>query len=172
MKNYNDITHINYNDLAFIQGITPADAKWEIALKLWALKDVPTTAKGAPKVKVTDAAPVDKFDFTMRSNSHLDGQDKLKYMVDYYNKGCDVNTLRAYGENKTFIKKLKFTGKHSILNDILNPDQLRKLQQIWLFSNVYGKTKFSDEAIKFISKHKWSEEYLESKGIKLKLEAI
>lgn len=165
MKTTNDIKYLNYNDLSFFLGISPMDAKWEIAQHLFTPSTIPVTSKGAPKIKISDQVETDKIDFTIRSNSALDGSCRFTYLVDYYNKGITMDALRNFGENKTFIKKLKFTGKFEILNEIMNDEQYLKLQKIWLFASVYGKSKPSKNASEFIKANEWSKDYLESRGI-------
>jgi hypothetical protein len=165
MKTTKQIKTLSYNDLAFFLGISTLDAKWKIAEHFYKPKDLPLTAKGTPKIKVSDQIEVDKIDFTMHSNSDLDGGCKFTYLVNYFNNGVSMDYLRGFGESKTFIKKLKFTGKHGILNDIMNEEQYLKLQKIWLYANIYGRSRPTKEASEFINKHDWAKLYLKTKGI-------
>lgn len=165
MKTSKQIKHVNSNDIQFILGKSPNEAKSVIA-KALNIKEV--NSKGIPLVKASDKAPVEDIDFTIRSNSALDGACYFEVIVDRFNQGIDMGALRNFGEDKRFIKKLKFTGKYHILNEIMNDDQYLKLQKIWLFSNVYGKKKPSLEAQEFISKNDWAKEYLKTKGIVFK----
>lgn len=166
MKTFKDLTHLNYQQIAFFKNIPIVDAKWEVvkALKIKS-KDLKVSKKRVPRIKMTDIVPSNAIDFKIKSNSSLEGENRLEYLTNYYNKGVDMQTLKFLGEHTAFIKKIKFIGKHKILEDILNPDQLKKLQQIWLFANCYNKKKFSKEAVAFINNHDWAAKYLESKGV-------
>lgn len=157
MKTYNDITHLSYNDLSFFSGMSVIDCKFFIAKHLEIKK---VTKKGVPSVKLSDKVEKEKIDFTMRSNSELEGADRMKYLCDFYNRGVDPATFMKFGENETFKKHIKFTGVSSILNDILNRDQYRRLQEKWLFSNTYGKSQYKKEVHEFAKNHPWAAQKL------------
>lgn len=55
---------------------------------------------------------------------------------------------------------MRFTGKYSIVNKILNSSQLRKVQGSWLIKNTYMVNRWSDKTIDFINKNKWCAEFL------------
>lgn len=164
MKTHNDLKELNYNDLSFFTGKPVLDCKWMIAE---ILKIDEVTAKGYPKVKISETVSKDKVDFTMRSNSLLDGENQFEYLCNHYNKGTTINNLFNFSESKTFIKKIKFTGKHSVLNEILHPEQLLKLQKTWLLKNLgkYRNNVLTDDAYKFIKKHEWAKDYVKDHGV-------
>lgn len=163
MKTYNEIKYLNYQDLAFFSGQSVTDCKFYIAAML-GIKE--KNKAGIPKVKISDKIERDKVDFTLRSNSELEGADRMKYLCDFYNRGVDPATFMKFGENETFKKHLKFTGVNSILNEILNSDQLRKLQKKWLFANVYGKQrdKIGAKAESFLKQNQWASELVEKRA--------
>lgn len=167
MKTHKDIKNLNYNDIAFFTGKSVLDCKWLIA-GILNIEEV--TAKGYPKIKITDTVPKEKVDFTMRSNSLLDGEDQFEYLCNHYNKGTTINNLFNFSENKTFIKKIDFNGKHTILKDILNPDQSLKLQKTWLLKNLgnYRNNVLTDNAYKFIKKHEWAEDCVAANAVDIK----
>ncbi|MCT8340520.1 hypothetical protein MG296_10680 [Flavobacteriaceae bacterium TK19130] len=81
-----------------------------------------------------------------------------------YNKGIPLSKLQEYSENTAFIEALKFTGKHAIINDIINPEQLLKLQKTWLLKNVYFIKDWSEKCLKFIETTDWAADYLKENG--------
>lgn len=147
-----EIKEVNHNDLAFFAGIEVYEAKQYIA---GVLKITDRTPTGLLKVGKKDVIKPSDYDFSMKSNSRLDGESSLKYLVDYYTKGrADKNELRGYAQEKSFIKQIQFTGKHEILNKILCRKQYRTLQKRWLQTNVMYSYYWSDSAIKFIRQRK------------------
>lgn len=160
MKTFKDIKELNFNELAFFSGKSTLEAKVFIAKHL----DIKEETKSGPKVKITDRINASNYDFTMKSNSRLEGQNRMEYLCDYYNKGTDLQNLRKLSESKTFINALKFTGISSILNDILNREQLLKLQKTWLLHHIFVSRKISEKAFNFSKKHTWVEDYLKLNG--------
>lgn len=163
MKTKDDIKDLNFQDYAFFKGVSLLDAKWVFASRLFTPENLETTKTGIPKITASDRLPVKDFDFTMRSNSLLDGQCQLQYLCDYYNRGVAVSKIMEYSENKSFVKAMKFTGKDSIVNEILNRDQLLKIQKTWLLKNSFYSIK--EVAIKFEISHKWAAEYMTISGV-------
>ena len=162
MKTKKTITHLNYNDLAFFTGESVIDCKWKIA---GILKIENETLKGLPKVKVSDKIKVSDVDFRITSNSVLDKKNRFEYLCDFYNTGTTIDNLRRLSEHKPFIKAVRFTGKDSVLNDILNKEQLLRLQKTWIFANTYMPRFLTDGAEEFIKKYDWAKPYLESRGV-------
>lgn len=155
MKTKNDIKKLNFNDYAFFKGVSTTDAKWKFAEFLFPTEEIEEnlTKSGTPKIGINDYLPVDNFDFKMRSNSKLDGLSQFEYLCDYYNSGIPLNTLREFSENTTYIKALKFTGKNNIINEILNTEQLLKLQKTWILKTF--QTINFDNLIKFEMSNDW-----------------
>jgi len=162
MKTKKTITHLNYNDLAFFTGESVINCKWIIA---GILKIEDETPKGLPKVKISDKIKVSEVDFKINSSSVLDKKSRFEYLCDFYNAGTTIDNLRILSEHKPFIKAIRFTGKDSVLNDILNKEQLLRLQKTWIFTNTYMPRFLTDGADKFIKKYDWAKPYLESLGI-------
>ncbi|MEZ7496454.1 hypothetical protein QO206_13225 [Leeuwenhoekiella aequorea] len=158
------IEKLNYNDLSFFAGIDTIDAKWFIWEKL-NLKD--KTEKGYPKVNLTDEIKVSDYNFSIRSNSNLDGKSQFEYLFKYYSTITDKQKLRFFAESKVFTKALCFTGSHSILNKILERSAYRKLQERWLLDNCFCKKVYSKKTIAFIIKNEWAENYLLSNGVRI-----
>ena len=165
MKTFKEIKKLNFNDLAFFKGYSTTDAKWEIAPLLYSPENIKTTKKGSPIVGVSEFFDVANFDFSMRSNSKLDGQDQMEYLCEFYNKGIPLSKLKEYSENTTFTKALKFTGKYLIVNDILRTDQLLKIQKTWLLKNTYYVKLWSVKTTEFINLNSWATDFLISNGI-------
>ena len=172
MKTPKDIKELNINDLDFFEGISLSDAKWKMA-KHYYTTDTETlvnlTQAGIPKIPISFYINRLEFDKNIRSSSILDGLNTIDTIVKMYNKGIPLNTLREFSESKPFKKALKFTGKHSILNEILNRDNLRKLQKSWLLANCYcvSPNRRSNNTVKFIENNSWSNDFLASKSIKI-----
>lgn len=166
MKTFNDIQELNYNDLAFFTGLSVNDSKWEIAAKFG--KTV-FSQDGVPIIGKEETIKPLYFNFTIRSNSKLEGQNKMEYLVNYYNKGTHKHQLMEFSQNEAYINALKFTGKYSILNEILNREQLLQLQKKWLvmhlrLSNNYASSKVQQ----FIEDNAWAKAYLSQDSISLK----
>lgn len=162
------ITKLNYNDIAFFKGISTTDAKWKMAHHIFKDEDElykNLTKSGAPKISVKEYLDRSLFDKDISSCTVLDGCSEIDEIIKSYNKGIPLNNLRIYSETQSFIGALKFTGKHDILNRILNKEQLLKIQKTWLFKNCYNVHYWSKNTIGFIQSNKWSYEYLETQGI-------
>lgn len=173
MRTKEDFKRLNFNEYAFFKGCTATDAKWVftefIFPKEWENEkdqngesniDNYLTKSGSPKIKATDLVNYEKLDFSMRSNSQLEGECQLQYLCDYYNTGIQSHKMGEYSDNATFKKALKFTGKYAVLNEIMNPEQLDKLQKTWLLKNCYMVSNWSDNAIEFIKSNDWAKPYL------------
>lgn len=172
MITYQEIPDLNFNEYAFFKGIPTTDAKWEFAHiifpKDWLKKDNYDkyfTKSGNPKISVNDRVSKDKFDFTMTSNSALDGTCQMKYLCEYYNKGVTIQKLSEFSQDSALNKAMRFSGKKSIVELILNSDQLNKLKKTWLFNGCYSSRQFTDNIVKFIMSNDWAKEFLVSKGI-------
>lgn len=170
MKTKDDFKELNINDYAFFKGISVTDAKWVFADIIFPegwhnLKpDAPffgksnkyVNDKGVPKISTSEMVGYDKFDFSMNSNSELDKKCQLTYLCNFYNNGIPLQKLREHSQNKTYIKALKFTGKNQVINAIINPNQLLKIQKTWLLSNVYMIKNWSKNCIEFIEHNDWA----------------
>ena len=168
MKTYKDIKKLNFNDVAFFTGVSTSEAKWNIAhffYKTEKLLNENITKTGVPKLTINDYIDVNEIETKIKSSTVLDGFNNIEHIVNTYNKGVPLTTLMEYAENKAFIKSLKFTGKYSILNDILNSDQLEKLRKLWLLRNCYHVKNYSKNTIKFIRNNCWAISYLVDNGI-------
>lgn len=181
MKRYIDISKITFQDYAFFKGVELAEAKWKFAeiingpsakyatkaqIKAKNLKGYSEiTESGTPCIPAKETLHKSKFDFSMISNSNLDGKCQMEYLCNYYNSGVPIQLLREFAENVGYKKALRFTGKRTIVNDILNEDQLKKLHQTWLFSNCYEVKFWSKAAIEFIESNVWARGYLIERGI-------
>ena len=175
MKTKNDFKTLNYSEYAFFKGCDTGEAKlvfadllfpndWDKLVfidgkKVYNPKYV--NKSGNPKISANDYVELSKLDFTITSNSLLDNTCQFKYLCDYYNNGLPLQKLREYSQNKTFIKALKFTGKNSVINKIINPEQLLKIQKTWLLSNTYMKNVWSKNCIDFIENNDWAFDFLE-----------
>ena len=163
MKTYKLLKEVNYNDVAFFFNVPIAEAKQIISKSAF-----PTSrAYGqSPTITKHDTAFVSDIEKPIRSVVRdLDGRGVIEVSVERHNKGVPTSKLQSYGENTSFIKAISFTGKQTILNDILNAEQYRKLQQIWLYSSVYGRKHWHKKTCIFIRTTDWAVEYLESRGI-------
>jgi hypothetical protein len=131
MKTPERIKKLNFNDVAFFTEKTVTDAKWDMAHHLFKPEEIKDNLTSAyiPAIKISDMVDKSAFETKIKSNSNLEGRNRIDYIIETYNKGVPLNTLRSYAENPLFIKALKFTGKNSILNDILNTEQLLKIQK-------------------------------------------
>ena len=162
MKTFNQIKELNYNDISFFLGIPVIDAKFIVECKAYPLSH---QRDDNIKIGIQDYIEIKHVEKPIHSNSALDGKGVIETVVKTYNKGVTPHRFMEFGQNKSFIKAIKFTGKYAILNDILNADQYSKLQRIWLFSDVYGKKRWSKKTAIFIRVNDWALEYLESRGI-------
>ena len=144
-----NIKTLNYNDLAFFAGINVSEAKIEISAILQ-IKEL--NNKGMPKVSIRDEIPVDRYDFTIRSNSpDFEGKNRIKYLIDFYSQGrVDKNTLKKFAETKSFIKKIGFTSKYSILNKIMYKPHLELLQRRWLQASIEDKQYWHKNTLLFL----------------------
>jgi hypothetical protein len=168
MKTQNEITKLNFNDIAFFNEISTTDAKWSMAHHLFGSEkhlEENLNKSGSPKISNKEYLDKALFESEIKSNSELDGINRIDYTISIYNKGVNLNKLREFSETKAFINALKFTGKYTIINEILQDEQLLKLQKSWLLANTYLINRWSKNTVLFIKKYDWSIEYLESKGI-------
>ena len=162
MQIFKQIKQVNHNDISFFLGIPVIDAKFLIKSEIFPLSHL----KGQKvRIGIKDYIDVSLVEKPIRANSKLDGKGTIETVVNIYNKGVTPHKFMEFGQNPVFIKAIKFTGKSTIVNEILNSEQYEKLQRIWLFSNVYGKKRFSKNASIFIRTNEWAKEYLESRGI-------
>ena len=169
MKTPKQITELNFNDIAFFNECSTSEAKWSMADFFYSpdkLLDDGLTKSGTPKIKVTDLLPKSQFETQIRSNSNLEGENKIDYIIKTYNIGVPLNKLREWSENKVFIKALRFTGKYSIINTILNTDQILRVHKSWLLANTYDISYWSKNTVLFINSNKWANDYLLEKGFK------
>ena len=163
LKTKNEIQQLNFNDLAFFMGISTSDAKWEMAHIFYASnKEILNnlTKTGAPKISANDYVDKSQFEKKIKSSTELDGKNHIDYHIDYFNKGVSRAKLSEYSKNKSFIKAIRFTGKSSILNDILNKDQMLLLQKTWILNNTLYVRTWSKKAMKFIQDNEWVKTYL------------
>ena len=168
LKTPNEIQKLNYNDVAFLTNKSTSEAKWDMSTYIYKSEDEiyeNLTKTGVPKIGINDLVDKSDFETKIKSCSALDGLNSIDHLIETHNKGIPTSGLLKFSENPTFRKAIKFTGKYSILNDILNREQFLKLQKSWLFNQTYGKDRFSDKTIKFIITNDWSTEYLTDKGI-------
>ncbi len=169
MKTKTDFKELNFNEYAFFKGCSTTEAKWEFADHVfpenWEGEEKYLTKTGSSKINKNDTVDYNSLDFTIRSNSILEGKCQLGYLCDFYNKGVPLNTLRKYSENPTFVKALSFTGKNQVISDIINPEQLMKLQKTWLLKNVMMKNTLSDNTVKFIENNNWATSFLVSSDV-------
>lgn len=164
MKTKTDITKLNFNDLAFFKGISTSDAKWEMAHYFYSTQkelDDNLTKTGVPRIGINDYVDKSEFETKIKSVSKFEGLDSIDFIIDTYNATIPLDRIFKYAENTSFIKALKFTGKHSILNEILNKEQLGKLAKIWLLKNTYMVNYWSDKCNKFIQNNDWSVDFLD-----------
>ena len=162
MKTFKQIKQVNHNDISFFLGIPVIDAKFLIKCKIFPLSQ----SKGEKvSIGIKDYVDVNLIEKPIHANSKLDGKGMIETVVNTYNKGVTPHRFMEFGQNPVFINAIKFTGKSTIANEILNTEQYEKLQRIWLFSNVYDKKRFSKNAATFIRTNEWAKEYLESRGI-------
>ena len=162
MKTFKKIKQVNHNDISFFLGIPVIDAKFLIECEIFPLSQ---QKREKVSIGIKDYVDVNLIEKPIHSNSKLDGKGTIETVVETYNKGVTPHKFMEFGQNPVFIKAIKFTGKSTIVNEILNTEQYEKLQRIWLFSNVYGNPRFSKNAAIFIATNTWAKEYLESRGI-------
>lgn len=172
MKKPEDIVQLNFNDIAFFFGIPSIDAKWVVLNNLnlnpSGLKELINEKTGVPKIGKGDYINKACVERKIKSCSPiLEGRPHIDYHIEVYNRGISLTNLREFSENKSFVKALKFTGKYTILNDILNKEQYLRLQKSWVYKNTYRVDRFSKNCLEFIKKNKWAEKYLLSKGINI-----
>ena len=173
MKTPKDLIQLNFNDVAFFLGISTTDAKFKI-LDSYDLSEEDydkyiSEKTGVPKIGINDFVEKEKFEYKIKSCSILEGKNSIDYHVKVFNKGIPMSRIQEYGENKSFIKALKFTGKNNILNEILCKDQLFILQKCWVLKNTYQVKRWSEKCIEFIESNKWTFDYL-SRYISLEIE--
>jgi len=162
------VSKLNFNDLAFLTNKSTSEAKWDMANYLFSSDEELSenlTKSGIPKVSVNEYLDKSLFETRIKSCSRLDGLNSIDYIIKTYNNGITIDRLQKYSETPAFQKALKFTGKFTILNNILNKDQLLKLQKSWIYKNTYLIHNWSDNCISFIKENDWSVEFLKSKMI-------
>lgn len=146
------IKELNYNDLAFFAGIEVREAKEYIADKLHIKERSEKT--GVPKVKRTDMIKAFEYDFVIRSSTTLDGKNRMDYLMSYYGKeNFDPNVIEKFRKTVAYRKAMRFTGKNTILNKIINPNILKYLQTSWLTKNV-KRVQWSEKALIFIRENR------------------
>lgn len=170
LKEPKDLNKLNFNDISFLKNISLDEAKWAVANFLYTEKHLwATDEKGVyinlskrmiPKLKKTDLIDKDKVEVKIKSCSHLEGRNLIDYTIESYNKGVDLTRLRKYSENIVFSNSISFTGKHDVLNDILNRNQLLLLQKKWVLKNTYMTNRWSKKTIDFIKNNSWVAGYL------------
>ena len=162
MQTFKQIKELNYNDISLFLGIPVIDAKYLIESKIFPLS---REVREIAKIGINDCIGIKLVEKPIHSNSDLDGKGTIETIVNMYNKCIPPSKMIEFAHSKTFINAVKFTGKHTIINKILNPEQLLKLQKICLFANIYGKKRWSKNAAVFIRTNSWAKDYLEFKGI-------
>ena len=163
MKNHQELTELNFQAVMFFLGKTTEQAK-----ELIYQKGFPTCVAAGEKVKITPSqmAPLKELEVKITSvYPEFDGKGKIEITVEAYNKGVSMAQLKKWSENKGYIKSLKFTGKESILNEILNEEQYKKLQVLWAFAAVYPVAHYTKRQAIFIRTTPGLEEALKCKGI-------
>ena len=163
LKTKNEVQQLNFNDLAFFMGISTSDAKWKMAHIFYnSDKELSKnlTKTGVPKISVNDYVSKSEFEKKIKSSTELENKNHIDYHIDFFNKGVSHTKLSEYSQSKSFVKAIKFTGKSSILNDILNRDQMLLLQKRWILSNTYNVRTWSKKAMKFIEDNEWVKSYL------------
>ena len=163
MKTYQELKEINYQAVMFFLGKTTEQAK-----ELIYQKGSPTCAASGEKVKITPShtAFIKDLEVPLRSvYPQFDGKGMIEVMIEQHNKGVSMAQLKKWAESKTCIKSLKFTGKESILNEILNADQYFKLQTSWAFAAVYAVKHLTKRQAVFIRTTPGLEEELKSRGV-------
>ena len=162
MQTFKQIKELNYNDISLFLGIPVIDAKFLIEMEIYPL----SRSEGLEvKIGINDCIGIQLVEKPIHSNSDLDGKGTIETIVNMYNKYTPPSKMIEFGQSKALINAVKFTGKHTILNKIMNPEQLLKLQKIWLFANIYGKKRWSKNAAVFIRTSTWAKDYLESRGV-------
>lgn len=167
MKTPEQITKLNFNDIAFFKNISTNDAKWIIAPYIYESEEdiyENTTNSGVPKVSKNDFISKNAVETKIKSCTNLEGRPLIDFTIKTYNENIPLGQLQLFSLKKTFIKALKFTGKHTILNDILNKEQLLKLEKFWLLKNTIYKDNWSEKTILFIGLNTWSFDYLLENG--------
>lgn len=167
MRTKKDFKQITYLEHAFFKGCGTSESKYLFADILfpegWQVDEQYLTKTGLPRIGKSDTIDRKLLDFTIRSNSRLDGKCQLEYLCDFYNKGIPLQKLREYSETKEFIKAIGFTGKNRVIGEILNPDQLRKLHQTWLLKNSYWS--ITEKAIEYEMRNDWALSYMYENGV-------
>ena len=163
-KTPKEITKLNYNDIAFFFNKSASDAKWDMSTYFYSTEKALAenlTKSGTPKIGINDLVDKSEFETKIKSCSKLEGQNYIDTIIESYNKGIPMERLRKYSESSTFINAMKFTGKHKILNEILNKDQLLKLQKTWLLRNTLTVDYWTKKCTDFIKENDWCIPYLE-----------
>ena len=161
MQTFKQIKELNYNDISLFLDIPLYSAKFLIEGE----RCLSNENFEKITIGIKDTISVELVEKPIHSNSDLDGKGTIETIVNMYNKYTPPSKMMEFGQNKAFIKAVKFTGKHTILNKIMNPEQLLKLQKIWLFANIYGKKRWSKNAAIFTRTNSWAKGYLASRGV-------
>lgn len=162
-KTPKEITKLNYNDIAFFFNKSTSDAKWDMSTYFYSTEKALAenlTKSGTPKIGKNDLVDKSEFEVKIRSCSKLDGLPQIDFIIETYNKEIPLDRLRKYSETTAFINALQFTGKHTILNQILNESQLLKLQKTWLLKNTIYVSSWSKKCTDFIKANDWCVSYL------------
>ena len=163
MKTYKELTELNFQAVMFFLDKTIVQAK-EIIYE----KGFPAYYNSGEEVKITPSqkAPLKDIEVLVTSVfPQFNGKGKIEISVDMFNKGVSMARLKKWAENKAYIKSLKFTGKESILNEILNADQYFKLQISWAFAAVYAVRHLTKRQAIFIRTTPGLEEELKARGV-------
>lgn len=158
-----EIEKLNFNDVAFFFNESSGDAKWRIAPFIFGSPKIlenNLTKSGVPKISSKEFVFKKDIDIKIKSCSALDGLNMIDYTIETYNKGIPADRLIKYKDNSTFAKALKFTGKYSILNDILNKEQFLTLKKSWLLQSLYSNNTF----INFQAKNDWAAGFVQKKN--------
>jgi len=107
MKTPDQITQLNYNDVAFLFGMTTTEAKWKLAVFVYSTHDLNKnlTKTGVPKISKDDYINKDLLDLLIRSNSKLDGQSQCDTVITFYNKGTTMEQLKEFSITEALSKQ-------------------------------------------------------------------
>ena len=156
MKTYQEIEYVNYQEISFLRGVSMIEAK-----------NIISNCLEIEKPKIKDAVAIFKAEKYLRSHDdRYDGKGVMQVVVEHYNRGLTSLELQKFANNRAFIGALSFKGRHSILNAILNPDDLLSLQKEWLLKLCdSGKNLVSLKARKnlanFVNDNLWALPFLQ-----------
>ena len=60
----------------------------------------------------------------------LDGKDKIEYVINNLRKNCPMYLRKDIAENVSCMKAGKICGKYAALNDILNKEDVEKINSL------------------------------------------